>query len=167
MVTGNIAADNTVRETYMSIFRRPRHRWLAGLVIATVVSLGSVKATDLNPAALIFKSPDQIPWIEGAGGSASAVLRGDPEKPGPYIILYRWHAAAVRTFIPMTGSSRSSPEPGGWARAPNTILTARFRCRPEVLSPILASRFITTAPRMRIASWKSLARDLLPPLPPR
>ena len=76
----------------MSIFRGPSHRWLLGLVIGTVVSLGSVKATDLNPAALIFKSPDQIPWVEGASGAASAVLLGDPTKPGLYIILNKWHA---------------------------------------------------------------------------
>ena len=40
----------------MFIFRRPGHRWLVGLVIATVVSLASVKATDLNPAALNIQS---------------------------------------------------------------------------------------------------------------
>ena len=76
----------------MSIFRRTGYRWLAGLVIATVVSLGSVKATDLNPAALIFKSPNQIPWVDSPSGSSQAVLRGDPEKPGPYIVLTKWHA---------------------------------------------------------------------------
>jgi hypothetical protein len=76
----------------MSIFCRPTHRRLAGLVIAAVVSLTSVKATDLNRAALIYKSPNQIPWVDNPNGSSQAVLRGDPEKPGPYIILNKWHA---------------------------------------------------------------------------
>ena len=76
----------------MPIFREPRQRWLAGLAIAGFVSLASVKATDLNPAALIYKSPNQIPWVESPAGSSQAVLRGDPEKPGPYIVLTKWHA---------------------------------------------------------------------------
>ena len=41
----------------MPIFRRSSHRWLVGLAVATVVSLATVKATDLNPAALIYKLP--------------------------------------------------------------------------------------------------------------
>jgi hypothetical protein len=75
----------------MSIICRPTYRWLAGLVIATVVSLAAVKATDLNPAALKFIPPDKIPWVDNPNGSSQAVLRGDPEKPGPYIVLYKWH----------------------------------------------------------------------------
>ena len=76
----------------MPIFRKPRRRWLAGLLIAGFVSLASVRATDLNPAALIYKSPNQIPWVESPAGSSQAILRGDPEKPGPYIVLTKWHA---------------------------------------------------------------------------
>jgi len=76
----------------MTIFRRPSLRWLAGLVIAGLVSLASVKATDLNPAALIYKNPSQIPWVDSPNGSSQAVLHGDPEKPGPYIVLTKWHA---------------------------------------------------------------------------
>jgi len=76
----------------MPIFRRPIYRWLAALAIAAFVSLASVKATDLNPAALIFKAPGQIPWVEEESGAATAVVHGDPTKPGLYIVLYRWHA---------------------------------------------------------------------------
>jgi hypothetical protein len=84
--------DDATKEARMQILKRPTYRWLAGFIIATVISLGSVKATDLNPAALIFKSPSQIPWVEGAEGNATAVMRGDPAKPGPYIVLTKWHA---------------------------------------------------------------------------
>jgi hypothetical protein len=76
----------------MSIFCRPSHRWLAALAIATALSLGSAKATDLNPAAIVYKTPDQIPWVEGTGGNASAILLGDPAKPGLYITLTKWHS---------------------------------------------------------------------------
>ena len=60
--------------------------------MAAVVSFGSVKATDLNPAAISIKLPKDITWVENPGGNAVAVLRGDPTKPGLYILLNRWHA---------------------------------------------------------------------------
>jgi hypothetical protein len=72
-----------------AIFRRS---WVLALGIATVVSLGTVKATDLNPAALLYKLPDQIHWVDEPSGISQAVLRGDPSKPGPYILLATWHA---------------------------------------------------------------------------
>jgi hypothetical protein len=59
---------------------------------AMLVWLAPVRAGDLNPAALAFKLPAQIPWVENASGSATAVLVGDPNKPGLYIVLNKWHA---------------------------------------------------------------------------
>ncbi len=53
--------------------------------------LGSIRAGDLNPAALAFKLPNQIKWTEGQGGAATANLVGDPSKPGMYIYLNKWH----------------------------------------------------------------------------
>jgi hypothetical protein len=76
----------------MSIMRRRIQRWLFGLMIATVVSLGSVKATDLNPAAISIKLPKDIVWVEDPSGIARATLRGDPTTTGQYIVLARWHA---------------------------------------------------------------------------
>ncbi len=44
-----------------------------------------------DPAALVYKLPDQIPWKgEARMGSQIYVLWGDPDKPGPYAILVRW-----------------------------------------------------------------------------
>jgi hypothetical protein len=51
-----------------------------------------VRATDLDPAAINIKMPDQIPWVDEASGASQAVVRGDPTKPGPYIVLNKWHA---------------------------------------------------------------------------
>ena len=70
------------------IFRRTRPLAFA---ILSVVTLGSVKATDLNPTAINVKLPKDIAWVENPAGNAVAVLRGDPTKPGPYILLNRWH----------------------------------------------------------------------------
>jgi hypothetical protein len=52
-----------------------------GLLMLTV-TVG--QAVELNPAAVIYKLPDQIEW-KGTGGNRNAVLVGDPEKPGLYI----------------------------------------------------------------------------------
>ena len=76
----------------MPISRRPRHLWLVALAIVAVASIGSVKATDLNPAAISIKLPKDITWVDNPGGSSVAVLRGDPTKPGPYILLNKWSA---------------------------------------------------------------------------
>ena len=76
----------------MHISKRLRHTWLIPLALLFVVSLGTVKATDLNPAAINIKLPKDLTWTENPAGNAVAVLRGDPTKPGPYILLNRWHA---------------------------------------------------------------------------
>jgi quercetin dioxygenase-like cupin family protein len=65
---------------------------LTALLIAMVVSLGSAKVTDLNPAALAYKLPSQITWTDEPSGAKRAVLLGDPDKPGLYIVLVRWTA---------------------------------------------------------------------------
>lgn len=63
-----------------------------GLLIGIFAWLGSVKAGDLNPAALAYKLPNQIKWVDNPNGSKQAVMVGDPEKPGLYVVLYTWTA---------------------------------------------------------------------------
>ena len=48
-------------------------------------------AAELDPKALVYKLPDQIEW-KGTGGNRSAVLAGDPEKPGLYVVINKWLA---------------------------------------------------------------------------
>jgi hypothetical protein len=53
--------------------------------------LGISSAAELNPAALAYKLPDQIPWGPvNAAGAQSAVVAGDPTKPGFYAIYNKW-----------------------------------------------------------------------------
>jgi hypothetical protein len=68
-------------------------------VMMTVIALSVAAAgssainaePQLNPKALAFKLPDQIPWKRNAAGTAeNAVLYGDPEKPGLYVVLNKW-----------------------------------------------------------------------------
>ena len=54
-----------------------------------VFAAASARAVELDPKAVIFKLPDQIEW-KGTGGNRSAVLVGDPSKPGLYVVLQKW-----------------------------------------------------------------------------
>jgi hypothetical protein len=56
------------------------------------LAAGDATAAELNPAALIYKSPDQLQWRDptGAAGVNQAVLQGDPNKPGLYVVMNRF-----------------------------------------------------------------------------
>ena len=58
---------------------------------AMVLAVGAARAAELDPKAVIFKLPDQIEW-QGTGGNRSAVLAGDPTKPGLYVVINKWLA---------------------------------------------------------------------------
>src|SRR5262245_66144332 len=64
--------------------------WL--LAAGLVLSVGPAGTVELNPAALIYKLPDQIQWRDplGTSGVNQAVLQGDPTKPGLYVVLNRF-----------------------------------------------------------------------------
>ena len=64
----------------------------AALLLAPLFAAGGAAAVELNQAAVIYQLPDQIPWKINPNGADSAVLYGDPAKPGLYIQLVRWHA---------------------------------------------------------------------------
>jgi hypothetical protein len=63
----------------------------AALAFAVAATLGASSAAELNPAAVTYKLPDQIPWgpVNAAGGQQAVVL-GDPTKPGFYMVYNRW-----------------------------------------------------------------------------
>ena len=56
-----------------------------------MLAAGSASAAELDPKAVIYKLPDNIE-LKGTGGNRSAVLAGDPEKPGLYMVLTKWLA---------------------------------------------------------------------------
>jgi hypothetical protein len=69
------------------------HRFWRYLVTPFVFAgmLGISSAAELNPAALVYKLPDQIPWGPvNAAGAQSAVVAGDPTKPGFYAVYNKW-----------------------------------------------------------------------------
>jgi len=74
-----------------------RRLTLTALALGAFVAIGSVTAADLapaalNPAAIKIQMPKDIKWVENPSGSANAVVVGDPNKPGFYAVLTKWHA---------------------------------------------------------------------------
>jgi hypothetical protein len=67
---------------------------VAGLLtVATAApaSCGAESTVAPDPKALTYKLPKDIPWEpESAAGSQQAVIYGDPDKPGLYVVLYKW-----------------------------------------------------------------------------
>ena len=74
----------------MRASRMSRRYWL-GLAVLIVLSLGSAKAIDLDSTAVAYKLPNQITWTGDPTAAETAVLLGDPTKPGLYIVLVKWH----------------------------------------------------------------------------
>ena len=80
----------------MSGFLLLRRLTLTALTLGAFVAIGSVTAADLtpaalNPAAIAIKYKKDIVWKEAEQGSATAVMVGDPSKPGFYAVLTKWH----------------------------------------------------------------------------
>jgi hypothetical protein len=66
------------------------------LSVVSMLALGLAvrgDAGELNPAAVIYTLPDQIQWSAAdARGVQTAVVVGDPTKPGPYMVFTKWLA---------------------------------------------------------------------------
>jgi hypothetical protein len=76
-------------EEVMNATRRFWRYLLMPISLAGMLSISS--AAELNPAALIYKLPDQIPWGPvDPRGAQSAVVVGDPNKPGFYMVYNKW-----------------------------------------------------------------------------
>jgi len=66
-------------------------RWpLIATLAALIVPLSAAQAPQLNSAAIAITLPDKIQWQANPMGLESAVMYGDPSKPGLYIMLVKW-----------------------------------------------------------------------------
>jgi len=72
----------------MSVIKRV---FQLAVTAAAFMTLGSVMAADLDPSVIHMTLPDKIPWKTGKNSDV-AILAGDPNKPGIYVELTRWHA---------------------------------------------------------------------------
>jgi hypothetical protein len=78
-------------EANMNTFTALRRTTRILLTMAVFTWLATMQASDLNPAAIAYKLPSQIKWRGNPQVSESAVLYGDPSKPGLYIMFVKWH----------------------------------------------------------------------------
>ena len=68
-----------------------RMRFVVAAAALVAMSMATLEAQPLDPKIVGFKLPDQIAWkTNPAGTNRSAVLQGDPAKPGPYAMLLQW-----------------------------------------------------------------------------
>jgi quercetin dioxygenase-like cupin family protein/ABC-type molybdate transport system substrate-binding protein len=58
-------------------------------ILLSLMPTASAQTIAPNPAAITFVLPQDLKF-EGAPGEKRAKLYGDPEKPGPYAIIYQW-----------------------------------------------------------------------------
>jgi hypothetical protein len=79
----------TPMEEIMAVSHRAWHH--VALAIAFAAVPGTASAAELNPAAVAYKLPDQIPWGPvNPAGAQQAVVLGDPTKPGFYMVYTKW-----------------------------------------------------------------------------
>ena len=75
-----------------------RLKQYAGIALSAAVlglASGSLHAGELDPAALSYKLPNQIEWkapFSGLAGVETAVVAGDPTRPGFYAVMVKWAA---------------------------------------------------------------------------
>ena len=74
----------------MNIARKILRATITPVLLAIATASG---AAELDPKAVVFKSPDQIAWGPVTpAGNQQAVLFGDPSKPGLYGVMTKWLA---------------------------------------------------------------------------
>ena len=88
-----------------------QHLWSGIAFAATVIA---TQAAELDPTAVQFIPANEIKWVRNAAGTnETAVLFGDPSKPGPYVVRLKWLAGNMsrphfhphdRFFIVISGT---------------------------------------------------------------
>ena len=61
------------------------------LGVASLALIRVVRAAEVNPAAIFITPPKDIKWVEH-GAAATALLVGEPTKPGLCVELAKWHS---------------------------------------------------------------------------
>lgn len=66
-------------------------RMVSVTLLAVMMAVPSAHAADIDRTAVDFKTPSDIKWVRNAAGTnEQAVLFGDPNKPGPYVVRVKW-----------------------------------------------------------------------------
>jgi len=90
------------KEESMPVSRISISRWIGTAAFVILLSLGIfislssaepkalANRADIDPTAVTYKLPDQIKWTGNPDVAQTAVLQGDPSKPGLYVIFIKW-----------------------------------------------------------------------------
>ena len=65
---------------------------MAASAVALFSFFGLVNAAEPDPKVMKVTLPENIKWSTSASGNQTAVLYGDPNKEGLYIVLTKWTA---------------------------------------------------------------------------
>ena len=74
----------------MTRTRLLRSMWIAASTVSIFGVLSLVNAAEPDPKALKYALPQNLKWTDSPSGNSTAVLYGDPTKPGLYIVLTKW-----------------------------------------------------------------------------
>jgi hypothetical protein len=156
-----LGRGTAAKEEDKRAFHELRRFWPALFAFAMVALVLGPARADLNPAAFQYKLPNQIEWKDTPIGAKMAVMHGDPDKPGPYIVLIKWgphqmsrpHYHPNDRFITVLSGNLV-----GWVPGASSIRKAQFPCRQAALLPTLPKESTMTAPRMARPSSRSSAR---------
>jgi quercetin dioxygenase-like cupin family protein len=71
--------------------KRPICSFLGGALCLALTVMPVISTADIDRNAVDFTAPEDIKFVRNAAGTnETAVLFGDPEKPGPYVVRLRW-----------------------------------------------------------------------------
>ena len=139
---------------------------LIAILGMTFVSRASY-AAEVDRAAVDFKTPSEIKWVRNAAGTnESAVLFGDPSKPGPYVMRLKWLPGNMsrphfhpndRFFVVLSGT--------WWVGTGEKFDPDNTVPMPAAVTSTTAAKFTTTAQRMKRPLFKSGAWDRRLPRP--
>ena len=66
-------------------------RKIALIAFAAALPALAALAQDIDRTAVDFRTPAEIRWVRNPNGTnESAILFGDPNKPGPYVMRLKW-----------------------------------------------------------------------------
>jgi hypothetical protein len=157
IIHGALAANAVTAQAHHAINREMIMKHTCKLLCATLMTLPLVATTastaaELDPKAVVFKLPDQIPWGPVTpAGNQQAVMFGDPSKPGLYGVMTKWLAGnhfSRPHFHPNDVTSPSCQGRGGSAADPISIrINPACRCRQARSSLTMPSRCIGIGPR--------------------
>jgi hypothetical protein len=72
------------------------HKLIRLLFLCTLIAAfiaGAARAAEPDPKVLSYTLPANIQWVDNAARTnQTALIYGDPAKPGPYYLLLKWKA---------------------------------------------------------------------------